>query len=496
MCFFSPSLALRDWGTWPRRWNWMAGPQCNSAKGLWPMKLDNSLLTKRGGGRRGGMFGAGMEDEEVPPKHRTSQKHAAATFPKCRSSKWHRFGTNSRSKGPALRHRQVPKWQRPNQKKSAVLLNSLIALCLFALVYFCLFGCVFFFPRASERRVLPIVGVCKTSSPLHIFPSSHPHIFTSSHLHIFTSSHPLIVTSSHLHILSSSHPHIFTAARLHILTSSHLHILSSSHPLIFTSSHLHILSSSHPHIFTAAHLYIFTSSHPLIFTSSHLHICSFFTSSHLHIFSSCPLALSFFSISLLKARGSANETARMQPFRTKWGLIAKNWGKIAICKSSGATLPHEMRFDRQKTEVKLRFASRPAQPFRTKWGSIAKNWSRIAICKSSGATLSHEMRFDRQKTEVKLRFASRPAQPFRTKWGSIAKKVELRFPGSRATLSHEMRFDRQKTEVELRFPGSRRNPFARNQVRSPKTEVKLRFLLCVNVSVYKLLCAVCKSFCV
>ena len=172
-----------------------------------------------------------------------------------------------------------------------------------------------FFPRASERRVLPIVGVCKTSSHLHIFLSSHLHIFTSSHLHIFT--------SSHLHILSSSHLHIFSSSHLLMLTSSHLHIFSSSHLLIFTSSHPHIFTSSHPHIFTSSHLHICSSSHLLIFTSAHLHI---FSCSHLHIFSSCPLALSFFSISLLKARGrgSANETAR------------------------NATLSHEMRFDRQK----------------------------------------------------------------------------------------------------------------------------------------------------
>ena len=182
-----------------------------------------------------------------------------------------------------------------------------------------------FFPRASERRVLPIVGVCKTSSHLHIFSSSHPHIFTSSHLHIFLSSHLHIFTSSHLHIFTSSHLHIFSCSHLLIFTSSHLRICSSSHLLIFTSSHLHI--------FTSSHLHIFSSSHLLIFTSSHLHICSsshllMLTSSHLHIFSSCPLALSFFSISHLKARGrgSANETAR------------------------NATLSHEMRFDRQKLQ--------------------------------------------------------------------------------------------------------------------------------------------------
>ena len=108
------------------------------------------------------------------------------------------------------------------------------------------------FPRASERRVLPIVGVCKTYSHLHILSSSHLLIFTPSHLHIFSSSHLLILTSSHLHIFSSSHPHIFT--------SSHLHICSSSHLLIFTSAHLHILTSSHLHITS----YIFTSSHSLL----------------------------------------------------------------------------------------------------------------------------------------------------------------------------------------------------------------------------------------
>ena len=201
------------------------------------------------------------------------------------------------------------------------------------------------FPRASGRRVLLIliVGVCQTFSHIHMF-TWHLQIFTSFHLHIFSSSHLLIFTSVHLHIFSFSH--------LLIFTSSHLHTCSFSHLLIFTSVNLHIFSSSHPHICSSSHLHIFTfslalllscplasshlhltSSHLLIFTSSHLHI---FTSSHLHILSSllpscslalllsCPLALSFFSISLLKARGSANETAR------------------------NATLSHEMRFDRQK----------------------------------------------------------------------------------------------------------------------------------------------------
>ena len=145
-----------------------------------------------------------------------------------------------------------------------------------------------FFPRASERRVLPIVGVCISSSHLQTFSSSHLLIFTSSHLHIFSSSHLLalhIFTSSHLHTLSSSHLLIITSSHF---TSSHLHIFSSSHLLIFTSSHLHIFTSSHLLIFTAAHLHIFTSSHLHICSSSYLLI---FTSSHPHIFTSSPLAL-------------------------------------------------------------------------------------------------------------------------------------------------------------------------------------------------------------
>ena len=139
-------------------------------------------------------------------------------------------------------------------------------------------GSVFFSPRASERRVLPIVGVCISSSHLHTFSSSHLLIFTSSHLHTFS--------SSHLHICASSH--------LLIFTSAHLHIFSSSHLLIFTSAHLHICSSSHLLIFTSSHLHICSSSHLLIFTSSHTHIFSFSLShSHLHILtSSLSLSLS------------------------------------------------------------------------------------------------------------------------------------------------------------------------------------------------------------
>ena len=86
-----------------------------------------------------------------------------------------------------------------------------------------------FFPRASERRVLPIVGVCISSSHLHTFSSSHLLIFTSSYLHIFSSSHLLIFTSlsSHTHTFSFSLSLSLSLA----LTPSHTHIFSLSRSL-------------------------------------------------------------------------------------------------------------------------------------------------------------------------------------------------------------------------------------------------------------------------
>ena len=154
-----------------------------------------------------------------------------------------------------------------------------------------------------------------------IFSSSHLLIFTSAHLHICSS----FFTSAHLHTCSSSHLLIFTSAHLHIC---------SSHLLIFTSAHLHICSSSHLLIFTSAHLHTCSSSHLLIFTSAHLHICS---SSHLLIFTSSlsPFSLLFLSLAffifLSLGRGWYRRwVTKRQPFRTKWGSIGKNWGKIAI----------------------------------------------------------------------------------------------------------------------------------------------------------------------
>ena len=172
---------------------------------------------------------------------------------------------------------------------------------------------------------------------------------------------------------------------------------------IFSSSHLLIFTSSHPHIFSPSHLFILTSSHLHIFSSSHSHI---FSSSHLHILS-CPLAL----------LPSCSLALLLSP-----SFLFLSWRRGTV-----PTRRHE------------------TQPFRTKWGSIAKNWGKIAISKLS-----------------------------------------------RAILSHEMRFDRQKLRKNCQFKASGRNPFARHEVRSPKTEVKLRFPSCpakyVKASVRKSIC--------
>ena len=191
------------------------------------------------------------------------------------------------------------------------------------------------------------------------------------------------------------------------------------------SSHLLLHIPSH----FLLHLLIFKSS----LTSAHLHFCS---SSHLLSHTVSPSHLSFLSpfslspslFSLLRRRvvpAASHETSTLshkmtvdrqklrenaiwlvpeQPFRTKWVLIVKNWGKIFILLV-------------------------PEQPFRTKWGLVVKKRGKIAIFLSGSnchftcakTTLSHEMRVDRQK---------------------LRKICDFTFPG--ATLSHEMRVDRQK----------------------------------------------------
>ena len=218
------------------------------------------------------------------------------------------------------------------------------------IVLFCFFFPFCFLLRASERRVLLIVGVCQTFSHLLIFSSSH----------------------------------------LFIFTSSHLHICSSSHLLIFTSSHLHIFSSSHLLIFSSSHLLIFTSAHLLIFTSLH------------SLLPSCSLALLLSpSFLFLSWRRGAVPTRRheTQPFRTKWSSIAKNWGKLRFL-GSGRNPFARNEVRSPKAKVELRFLAARRNPFarnevRSPNTEVKLRFWFALACPN--ATLSHEMRFDRQK---------------------------------------------------------------------------------------------------
>ena len=406
-----------------------------------------------------------------------------------------------------------------NERTSAAIFHH----CPVCAICFKFHTCCFFFPRASERRVLPIVGVCKTSSHLHI-SSSHPLIFTSAHLHILSSSHPLIFTSAHLHTFPSSHLLIFTPSRLHIFssshllifTSAHLHICSSSHLLIFASSYLHICSSSHLLIFTSAHLHICSSSHLPIFTSSQLHICSsshllIFTSAHLHICSSSHLLIftpahllshAFFLSFSLKAEGGAGgESRNANPFARNEDRSAKTEVKLRF------DLPWSNPFARNegrsaKTEVKLRFYLPRSNPFARNEGRSAKTEVKLRfyLCRSNpfarnegrSAKTEVKLRFDlprsnpftrnegrSAKTEVKLRFDLPRSNPFARNEGRSAKTdVKLRFYLCRSNPFARNEGRSAKTEVKLRFYLPRSNPFARNEGRSAKTEVKLRFDLC------------------
>ena len=168
--------------------------------------------------------------------------------------------------------------------------------------------------------------------------------------------------------------------------------------------------------------------------------------------------------------------------------------RFYLCRTCpGATLSHEMMVDRQKLRKNCDFTCAGLvleQPFRTKWGSMRKNWGKIAIllvpdlswsnpfarndgrwskteeklrfylCRTCpGATLSHEMRVDRQKL-----------------WGKIAILLVPDLSWSNPFARNEGRC--AKTEVKLRFYLCRSNPFARNEARCAKTEVKLRCNWC------------------
>ena len=205
----------------------------------------------------------------------------------------------------------------------------------------------YLFPRASERRVLLIVGVCYISWHLHIFSSSSSHLHrSSSHLHTLTSAqlhtsslHIFSSSSSHLH-RSSSHLHIFHICTAHLHICTHLHTSSHIFTPLHTSSHIftHLLSLSLLHIFTSSHLLSLPLSPPSLslipLSLSLAPSPSPSPSPSLSLSFSCPLAvsrsLSFFFFSLLRPRAVPTRRHEM------------------------ATLSHEMRFDRQKLRVFLR----------------------------------------------------------------------------------------------------------------------------------------------
>ena len=81
------------------------------------------------------------------------------------------------------------------------------------------------------------------------------------------------------------------------------------------------------------------------------------------------------------------DLGQSQPFRTKWTLDVKNWGKIATLLSQ-------------------------SQPFRTKWTLDVKNWGKIATLRCQSQPLRTKWTLD-VKNWGKI---ARQSQPFRTKW--------------------------------------------------------------------------------
>ncbi len=217
---------------------------------------------------------------------------------------------------------------------------------------------------------MSVICVCHTSSYLHTHIFTY-YIFlcTSSHTHIFTLTH------THLYIfsLSLSHTYIFTSS----LTSSH--------------SHLHILTSSlslfRTHIFTYSHL---------------LSLFSFLS----------PFSLSFLSpFSLSRLLYLSLFRPRVVPARSH----------------ETSTLSHEMRVDAQKLRSNCDFTCAglvPEQPFRTKWGSMRKNWGKIAILLVPDLSRSNPFARNEgrsSKTEEKLRVYLSWSNPFQWNDGRWSK---------------------------------------------------------------------------
>ncbi len=189
-----------------------------------------------------------------------------------------------------------------------------------------------------------------------------------------------------MYIFTYSHLHTHTHTSLHLLfiSLSHLHLHIFTHIFTLTSSHTHIFSFSLSH----SHLHILTSSLSLLFPLSFL---SPFSLSRL-------LYLSLFRPRVVPAR--SHETS---------------------------TLSHEMRVDAQKLRSNCDFTCAglvPEQPFRTKWGSMRKNWGKIAILLVPDLSRSNPFARNEgrsSKTEEKLRVYLSWSNPFQWNDGRWSK---------------------------------------------------------------------------
>ena len=202
---------------------------------------------------------------------------------------------------------------------------------------------------------------------------------------------------------------------------------------IFTSSH-NIFKSSHLLILTSSHPHIFTSSSShLLISSSHLHI---FSSSHLHIFTSSHLLI-FTSSHLL-----IFTSAHLLIFTSSHLLIFTS-SHLHICSSSHLHIFSSSHLLIFSPSYLLIFTSSHLHVFTSSYLHILS--CPLALLPSCSLLLFY----------FSLEGAGQ-CQRDGTKRNPFARN-EVRSP---------------KTEVKLRFLGSDRNPFARNEVRSPKTECK------------------------
>ena len=93
--------------------------------------------------------------------------------------------------------------------------------------------------------------------------------------------------------------------------------------------------------------------------------------------------------------------------------------KLLFWNVRGNPFSHEMKFSRQKLKNcgKISISQLPRQPFRTKWGSIAKDWNKIALLKCP----RQPFRTKWGSVVKNITTSQLPRQPFRAKWGSIAR---------------------------------------------------------------------------